>query len=176
MKSLARTAAPLTSVGLGLGLVAVLAVSGCNRDRVSERERERGTVDMEPTRPAPQAEQPKYDDRAGTTTITGGTYGVGNEGAVSKIVAARCAREASCNNVGVDKRYANSDACVQKVKVDMKDDLNAKECPRGIDAKELDECLAAIQKEECGSPLDTISRVAACRTSDLCLATGEVNR
>ena len=96
--------------------------------------------------------------------------------AIDRIVAARCARESTCNNVGVDKRYASSQACSQKLKADMKDDLNVNECPRGIDQKELNECLESIQKEDCNNPIDAISRLAACRTSDLCLATGAPNR
>ena len=58
----------------------------------------------------------------------------------------------------------------------MKDDLNAKDCPYGVDQKELNECLEAIRKEECNNPLDTISRLAACRTSDMCLKSSGANR
>ena len=51
-----------------------------------------------------------------------------------------------------------------------------RECPRGVDSKELDECLESIKTESCNNPIDTISRLAACRTSDLCLKSDTPNR
>ncbi|AUX23799.1 uncharacterized protein SOCEGT47_043290 [Sorangium cellulosum] len=88
--------------------------------------------------------------------------------AVDSIVAARCDREARCNNIGADREYANRDACDSSVRSEWRDELTFGECPGGIDAKELNECLEAIRDEECGSPLDTLGRLAACRASDLC--------
>lgn len=105
----------------------------------------------------------------GTTTVTGAA--VSNDSAVARITAARCAREASCNNVGTDKRFTTQETCTQKIQGDLKNDLNAQECPRGIDQKELNECLAEIKSEDCNNPIDKIERLAACRTSDLCLKT-----
>lgn len=113
----------------------------------------------------------------GETTVTGANVGkLGNDVAIRRIVEARCAREQSCNNVGGDRRYSSNDACMQTVRGDMKDDLNANDCPHGIDQKELDECLSAIKTESCNNPIEKIERVAACRTSDLCLATADRNR
>lgn len=156
--------------------VGALAVAGCNRDR-DERQRT-GSAERDRERPA-QTEQPAVQPEkgAGTTTVTGATVGgMGNQAAVEKIVAARCAREQTCNNVGADKRYTNPAACNQKIKADMRDDLNSKDCPHGVDQKELNECLDEIRKESCNNPIDAISRLAACRTSDLCKATGAPNR
>lgn len=117
------------------------------------------------------------DDKHGTTTVTGANVGVvNNDSAIERIVAARCAREAACNNVGGDKRFTSRELCTQKVRVDMREDLKSSECPRGIDAKELGECLEEIKNENCNNPIDTISRLAACRTSDLCLKTDAPNR
>lgn len=113
------------------------------------------------------------DDRpreVGTTTTTGANIqAVSNETAVARIVASRCAREATCNNVGVDKKFQNPAGCTAKIRSDMKDDLNPKDCTLGVDQKQLDECLDAIRKEECNNPLDTIQRLGACRTSAMCL-------
>jgi hypothetical protein len=90
-------------------------------------------------------------------------------GAVHEIVAARCEREEHCNNVGADKTYANHAACTSKLEGSTADDVNMKDCDKGIDDAKLHECLAKIHGEDCGNPIDTLSRVAACRTGALCL-------
>jgi hypothetical protein len=150
----------LAAVGIG-----ILGAVGCNRDRT---DRDRVTV---------PAEQVDRDHGPGTTTVTGANVGVvSNQLAIEKIVAARCARESTCNNIGPDKSHVNGQACSQKLRYDMKDDLNAKDCPRGIDQKELNECLDEIRKESCNNPIDTINRLAACRTGDMCLKTDTPNR
>ena len=147
--------------------LCLVAVAGC---------RDRGRVDVDRDREGRvgvNVDKPNVD----TTTVTGANVGaVNNENAIARIVAARCAREAACNNVGADKRFTSGEVCTQKVKADMRDDLNAKDCPRGIDQKELNECLTEIKNENCNNPIDMIGRLAACRTSDLCLKTDMPNR
>jgi hypothetical protein len=118
----------------------------------------------------------KYDVGHTTTTTGAAVASTSNDNAVSRIVASRCAREAACNNVGVDKHYQNEAGCTAKLRSDMKNDLNAKDCPYGVDVKELNECLEAIRKEDCNNPIDAISRIGACRTSDMCLKTAAPNR
>jgi len=88
--------------------------------------------------------------------------------ALDKIVGARCDREMKCGNVGGDKKFSTRDACMSEVKKEFSDDINAEECPAGVDGKELSECLTEARNEDCANPFDTIGRVAACRTSDLC--------
>jgi hypothetical protein len=172
----------------------VLAMVACNRDRL-DRDGSLGTNDRPIDRP--NVGVPADRDRngtpdrdrsglgttdhgkggVGTTTVTGANVGaVANDSAITRIVGARCERETSCRNVGADKRFASGDVCRQKLRAEMRDDLNANDCPKGIDAKELNECLEAIHKEDCNNPIDAISRVAACRTSDLCLKTDAPNR
>lgn len=153
---------------VAVGALAIVAVAGCDRDR------ERANADHGPSTPTLNHDNVN-NGNVGTTTVTNATANVANQMAVGKIVAARCARESACNNVGVDKHYTNPQACTQKIGADMKDDLNAKDCPAGIDQKELGECLEAIRTEQCNNPIDSISRIAACRTSDLCLKTGATN-
>ena len=145
--------------GIAVPVVGLLALAACNRDRAADRD------------------QAPREREQGTTTVTGANVAVtSNDTAISRIVAARCAREASCNNIGADKRYTSQDVCSQKLRVDMKDDLNANDCPHGVDQKELDECLAEIKGESCNNPIEMISRLAACRTSDMCLKTRAPNR
>lgn len=116
-----------------------------------------------------------FDNGKVTTTTGANVASTSNDNAVARIVASRCAREATCNNVGLDKHFNNTAGCTAKIRSDMKDDLNAKDCPYGVDVKELNECLEAIRSEECNNPLDSISRLAACRTSDMCLKTANGN-
>ncbi len=152
MTSFIRSLAPVALT------CSVVAVFGCNRDRAAD-----GTTTTT-TRTEP-----------GTTTITGANV-VANKAAVTRIADARCARELACNNIGADKRYSSQQFCIEKIGVDMKDDLNAQDCPRGIDQKELNECLAEIRNESCNNPIDKLERLAACRTSDMCLKTNAPNR
>jgi hypothetical protein len=88
---------------------------------------------------------------------------------VSKLSAARCDREQSCKNVGPNQKYVSRDVCLDQMRGSLANDLNAYECPRGIDESQLERCMAAIRSEECSHPLDTISRMEKCRTGALCL-------
>jgi hypothetical protein len=88
--------------------------------------------------------------------------------AARNIASARCEREQRCSNIGADKKFPSLDACEAQVRNDWADDLNAYECPNGVVEKELEECLAAIRDEDCGSPFDTLSRVAECTAGQIC--------
>jgi hypothetical protein len=138
-----------------LPAVALVAIAGC----------ERKTNRVEPTfddRTAGRDLPPKNDDLA----VGGGPIALNN--AVDKIVEARCDRELKCANVGADKKFADRAACSAAVKKSLADELNAEDCPAGIDTKELDECLHESRNEDCKNPFDKVGRLAACRTSDLC--------
>lgn len=162
----------MKSLVIAVAMLCLVAAAGCNRDR----DRDRGTIDL--NRPGETVESAGRDlDRSGTTTVTGANVNfVSGQSAIDRIVAARCAREATCNNIGMDKSFATREACSQKLRGDMREDLGAKECPHGVDQKELNECLESIQTEDCYSPIDMIGRLAACRTSDLCQSTDMPNR
>lgn len=85
------------------------------------------------------------------------------------IAEARCAREIRCDNVGPDEKYSSSEDCLARVSNDWKDDLNARECPGGVDQTQFQQCLTAIRAEECSSPLDTLERVTECTASAICV-------
>jgi hypothetical protein len=93
----------------------------------------------------------------------------GNPGVVEGIAMARCRREHRCGNVGSGKEHASMDDCRRRVALDWRDDLNRYECPGGIDARELNECMDEIENEDCRNPFDTLERIVACRSSDICL-------
>jgi hypothetical protein len=88
---------------------------------------------------------------------------------VGKVSRARCDREETCNNIGAGQRYASREVCMDQLRGGLANDLNADQCPRGIDEAQLDQCLSAIRGEACNHPLDTLSRIEKCRSSALCL-------
>ncbi len=88
---------------------------------------------------------------------------------VDKLSAARCDREQSCSNVGAGQKYASRTVCMDQMRGGLANDLNAYECPRGIDEAQLGDCVTAIRAEECSHPFDTISRMEKCRTGALCM-------
>jgi uncharacterized protein DUF6184 len=87
---------------------------------------------------------------------------------IQLISEARCDREVRCGGVGPDKTYETRDQCVADLKNDGYEDLDAKACPRGLDERQLDQCLSEIHAERCGAPLDTLERLVACRSAGLC--------
>jgi hypothetical protein len=91
---------------------------------------------------------------------------------VTQIADARCEREQKCGNIGADKDYTSKQLCTQKISEEWRDELNTYECPGGVVTKELSECLDEIKNEDCSSPFDTLGRVVACRSSDICKALG----
>ena len=95
----------------------------------------------------------------------------GHRSVVEGIAKARCEREQRCNNIGFEKPYTSLDACLTKVATDWRDDLNRYECPGGFEQKELDECMREIRNEDCSRPFDTLERIVACRSGDICIAT-----
>lgn len=112
------------------------------------------------------AEPPKTPAQEVAKAEVGGDIGA----ALGKITAARCDRETRCDNVGAGKTYDNRGACMSSIHGKTESDLNSKECPGGIRNSELSECLGKIDAEACGNPLDTISRLASCRTGALCVS------
>jgi len=122
-----------------LVLLAIAAVGGCTKD--------------EP--------EPKYPP-AGPPTAS-------NDRAISAITDERCDRDLRCNNIGPDKKYTSRDECVRKLTDSGYSSLGPTECRSGINQSELSQCLQSIRNEQCDSPLDTLERLAACRSGKLCM-------
>ncbi len=165
----------LSRAALPIG-VTVLALVACNRreDRTSETNTTSETTTTSDKGERPAREHVSDRDRSGTTTTTGAPYGsISYETAANRIVASRCDREVACDNIGAKKRFADRTVCTHELGVKLRDDLKPSECPNGVDAKHLDDCLSAIQKESCGNIIDTISRVGACNNAGLCLKADE---
>jgi len=89
--------------------------------------------------------------------------------AVSSVATARCDRELKCKNIGTNQKYLTTDECINKLQNDKRTSINPQECPSGVSDKDLASCLKSIRDEDCGNPLDSISRLASCRSGALCL-------
>lgn len=152
MKNLKRIAFALSSI----------AVAACDT-KVEEQAEERAEAreDM-----VEQQELPLRADERVTNEATA-IKGVQSQ-AVQQIAEARCARESKCGNVGLDKDYSSAEQCQTKITEEWREEINAYECPGGVVMTELQECLEEIRSEDCGSPFDTLGRIAACRESDIC--------
>ena len=90
-------------------------------------------------------------------------------GAAEQIAQARCEREQQCGNIGKDQTYSSSQDCLTRIRNDWKDELNARECPGGINEHELNECLAQVRAEACSNPFDTLARVTECTSGQICI-------
>jgi Family of unknown function (DUF6184) len=88
---------------------------------------------------------------------------------VDRLAAARCDQEQECKNVGPDAKYASRSVCKDQIRGRIGNDLNAYDCPRGLDREAVDRCMAAIKSEECSHPFDTLTRFDKCRTGVLCM-------
>lgn len=99
-----------------------------------------------------------------------GLRGPGGEArsAARNIATARCQREARCNNIGADHKYATEEVCDEQIRSEWANNLNAYDCPNGVVDVELEECLNAVRSEDCNSPFDTLSRVSACTAGQIC--------
>ena len=89
--------------------------------------------------------------------------------AAEQIAQARCEREQQCGNIGADKSFSSSQDCLVRIQSDWKDDLNARECPGGINQKELNECVMQVRTEACGNPFDTLARITECTSAQICI-------
>jgi hypothetical protein len=157
---------------------AMCGLVGCDRDKRDDRTGIETPRTNDPrSNESPRVVNEPNRDTAVAEPATRNVNVVGSGAAASaaqSIAEARCARESRCNNVGNDKKYSNQDDCMRRVRADWKDELNARECPGGVVQDELNECLTEIRNEDCGNPFDTLGRLAACRSSDICKATTDV--
>lgn len=141
-------------------LLAGLSIVACSRSKPVDQQ---VGVRTETTPSTAMDDQ----DKAGTTTLTSATW-VSNDSALDRIAVSRCAREVACGEVGPNPHKVDQATCVAETKPKMWSGLRNDVCPSGIKGDQLDQCLQAIQHESCNNPLATLSRLTACRTSELC--------
>lgn len=104
----------------------------------------------------------------GQTTVSGAVI-IPADDAVSQLTARRCDRELDCNNIGAGKKYDDKGACEREVAHDLQSELRPAKCTYGVREDKLNECLQELRNEKCGNPLDTVSRLATCRTGRICI-------
>ena len=97
------------------------------------------------------------------------TPAAGTRGATEQIAESRCQREEQCGNIGKDQKYSSSQDCLTRIRNDWKDELNARECPGGVNQKQLDECIKSIRDEACANPFDTLARLTECTSGQICI-------
>jgi hypothetical protein len=110
------------------------------------------------------SENRRADAPGGTMTAASGTHS-----AAEQIASARCEREQKCGNIGADKTYSSSQDCLARIRADWQDDLNARECPGGVNVHELNECLDQVRAEACGNPFDKLARMTECTQGQICI-------
>ena len=89
---------------------------------------------------------------------------VTNESAVETVAFTRCAREYACNNVGEARTWETSEECMRDERLSAFVAIRPTECPRGIDGSALQDCLTAIDSQQCGA----LGRPAECNKSQIC--------
>jgi len=92
------------------------------------------------------------------------------QSALQSYAEARCNREAHCNNIGVGKRYRNVQTCISDQINDRSQSWEGStQCrSHGINQEHLRECLSAVRTQDCGNPIDDISRLTQCRVGEIC--------
>ena len=109
------------------------------------------------------------NDRPTSTTSTTGAGIVSADDALSHLTARRCDHEIDCNNVGAGKRYDDRGGCERDIAHSLEGELGPSVCSYGIREDRLDVCLQAIRTSSCATALDTMSRIATCRTTAVCI-------
>jgi len=137
------------------------------RDELEEARTDPKIQANEPESNRPDSQAP--GNREPTTNAADAVKGLAAS-SVRLITEARCQREEKCGNIGAGEKYASVSICQQKVGAEWQQELNAYDCPGGVVVKELNECLEEVKNEDCSSPFDTLGRIVACRSSDICKA------
>ena len=88
---------------------------------------------------------------------------------VDRLSVARCDQEQGCKNIGPDAKFASMSVCTDQMRGSIGNDLNAYNCPHGLDSDGVERCTAAIKGEECSHPFDTLKRYDKCRTGAICM-------
>ena len=108
---------------------------------------------------------------AGTAPTQGVTneQNAATEPVVRQLAEARCAHEQQCNNIGDGKKYATNDVCLDQTHGNLANDLNAYNCPKGIDQRALDKCIASLRASDCNISLSRLAQERDCRSGAMCM-------
>ena len=70
---------------------------------------------------------PVSNTAADQPTVT--SQNIPQKAVVEKLVSARCDQEQRCNNIGPHEKFASRAVCMDKLRGDIGNDLNACNCP-----------------------------------------------
>ena len=85
--------------------------------------------------------------------------------AIDSIATARCDLALRCNRIGPYSEFMNYEHCMNL----MRGQTQVRECPRGVDPRALDRCLADIAVEGCArASFGGVDRFNACSEGSLC--------
>lgn len=105
------------------------------------------------------------NDRArGVTEAQGGA----DQRTVDLIADARCDRAEECDEIGAGRRYSTRASCDMQNETRASRELDTASCARGADRGAVSRCVAAINRQECSTFMQTLSRIPDCRTELLC--------
>jgi hypothetical protein len=136
-----------------MAAVWISVALGC--DRKSERSTTAETADA-------SAEELRRE------TILTGARIESRDYVAGRLSDARCAREATCMDIGEGKRFATSDACVADLRREAMDHLAKTACPHGVDPRSLEQCIGAIRNEVCPRVLEQLDHLPECRGANIC--------
>lgn len=105
-------------------------------------------------------------DTSGTGSVRASM--IAYQTAASRITEAHCDREASCDQIGTNRRFATRERCVRDQGKKTQQEVKAADCPNGIDENRLQTCLGRIGVQECTDLVMSLANVDACSTATLC--------
>jgi hypothetical protein len=111
----------------------------------------------------------EHQERGGAASMQG--PGV-NDAIIAQLAAERCERERRCGNVGEGRQFSSLDTCEVRVRGDIAVELDAYNCPGGLERESVKQCLSAIHGEECNHPLNSLAAFEKCRGESLCMQQG----
>jgi len=93
--------------------------------------------------------------------------------AIAQLSAARCDREQTCGHIGPGGRFASFDTCDASMRQKFSNELDAYNCPGGLERSSVGQCTSVIRAEQCGDhPVETLARFEKCRSDSLCMEQG----
>ncbi len=97
------------------------------------------------------------------------TAGPPSEQVTGRLTQALCDRETSCGRVGASKAWPSVATCTSSVRVVVRQDLSAMECPDGHDPGAVTTCLSAIRLASCDKRVDGLATLPECDVHALCI-------
>lgn len=88
---------------------------------------------------------------------------------VEELSAARCDQQEKCDRIGEGRRYNTRAVCMDELRGDTANQINAYACPRGIDEAGIEACVRSLGEGGCSDVLEAVQRQMRCRDSALCL-------